>query len=193
MARSEIVIPVNNFSKTHRDSYRMEARKHIQEAIERCRRPEHDLRRELSSMFSRFPMRSSIFDDDFDDFFKDIVPAPSFPSFEKVFKEVKTVIDENNKMLMEVDVSEYEPEEITVKAIEGKLIVHCKKQRPGSTKESRREFSLPEGVDVETITSNLTADGMLKICALLPVPGQTMAFAEPCDQKSEAFLYVDKY
>lgn len=193
MARSEIVIPVNSFGRMPRESFRTEARRHIQEVIERSRRPEYDLRRELSSMFTRFPMRSGIFDDDFDDFFKDIVPAPSFPSFEKVFKEVKTVVDENNKLLMEVDVSEYEPEEITVKAVEGKLMVHCKKQRPGSTKESRREISLPEGVDVESITSNLTADGKLKICALLPVPGQELAFAEPCDQKSEAFLYVDKY
>lgn len=153
-------------------------------------------------MFDRFPMRSRLLYgfDDFDDFFRDIVPAPTFPSFEKAFREVKTTVDEHNKLLMEVDVHEYEPEEITVKAIDGRLLVHCKRQRAGSSKETHREISLPDGVDVESITSNLTADGRLKICALLPgaecsrsQPVQH-ATAEPDgDQKAEAYLYVNDY
>lgn len=197
MARSEIVIPINSLRSAPQESYRTEVKRHVQQVLERSSRPEYDLRRELSAMFNRFPMRSRLMDDDFDDFFRDIVPAPSFPSFEKAFREVKTVVDENNKLLMEVDVHEYEPEEITVKAIEGKLMVHCKRQRPGSSKEARREISLPEGVDVESITSNLTADGKLKIVALLPFPEQgrlPAAEAEPeGDQKAEAFLYVNDY
>ncbi|CAN7937098.1 unnamed protein product [Ixodes hexagonus] len=198
MARSEIVIPIHSLRSVPQESYRTEVKRHVQEVLERASRPNYDLRRELSAMFNQFPMRSSLLeDDDFDDFFRDIVPARSFPSFEKAFKEVKTVVDENNKLLMEVDVHEYEPEEITVKAIEGKLMVHCKKQRPGSCKETRREISLPDGIDVETITSSLTADGNLKITAMLPMPEQDrlqQATAEPeGDQKAEAFLYVGDY
>lgn len=203
MARSEIVIPIHSLQSVPQDSYRTEVRRHVQQALERAAtRPEHDLRRELSAMFDRFPMRSRLLYgfDDFDDFFRDIVPAPTFPSFEKAFREVKTTVDEHNKLLMEVDVHEYEPEEITVKAIDGRLLVHCKRQRAGSSKETHREISLPDGVDVESITSNLTADGKLKICALLPgaecsrsQPVQH-ATAEPDgDQKAEAYLYVNDY
>lgn len=203
MARSEIVIPIHSLRSVPQESYRTEVRRHVQQVLERAAaRPEHDLRRELSTMFNRFPMRSRLLYgfDDFDDFFRDIVPAPTFPSFEKVFREVKTTVDEHNKLLMEVDVHEYEPEEITVKAIDGRLLVHCKRQRAGCTKETHREISLPEGVDVESITSNLTVDGRLKICALLPgaygsqeQPVQH-AMAEPeGDQKAEAYLYVNDY
>ncbi len=53
------------------------------------------------------------------------------------------------------DVSEYAPEEIMVKTVDNKLLVHAKHEEKGQGKsvlrEYNREFLLPQGTDPEAI------------------------------------------
>lgn len=83
----------------------------------------------------------------------------SASSFQKVAREVKAEVDEKNRLLVELDMHEFEPEEITVKAVENQLIVHAKKQTSTCCKEFRREIQLPDGIDLDTVTSNLSPEG----------------------------------
>lgn len=80
-------------------------------------------------------------------------------SFQQVAREVKAEVDEKNRLLVELDMHEFEPEEITVKAVENQLIVHAKKQTSTCCKEFRREIQLPDGIDLDTVTSNLSPEG----------------------------------
>ena len=68
--------------------------------------------------------------------------------------------------------SQYTPEEIMVKTVDNKLLVHAKheQQLEGKTvfREYNREFLLPAGTDPETIRSSLSKDGILTVEAPLP-------------------------
>lgn len=62
--------------------------------------------------------------------------------------------------------NDFEPHELTVKAVDGRLVVHA--ERSDSTADRRncagllyREFDLPGDVEPETITANLTPEGIL--------------------------------
>jgi len=70
------------------------------------------------------------------------------------------------------DVSEYRPEEISVKTVDSKLKVHAKHEEKGEGKsvyrEYNREFLLPKGTDPELIKSTLSKDGILTVEAPLP-------------------------
>ncbi|XP_021944508.1 heat shock protein beta-1 isoform X2 [Folsomia candida] len=70
------------------------------------------------------------------------------------------------------DVSQYAPEEIVLKTIDNKLLVHAKHEEKSETKsvyrEYNREFLLPSGVNPELIRSSLSKDGVLTVEAPLP-------------------------
>ncbi|XP_055297466.1 heat shock protein beta-1 isoform X2 [Sitodiplosis mosellana] len=70
------------------------------------------------------------------------------------------------------DVSQYAPEEIVVKTVDQKLLVHAKHEEKSDTKsvyrEYNREFLLPKGVNPEQIRSSLSKDGVLTVDAPLP-------------------------
>jgi len=70
------------------------------------------------------------------------------------------------------DVSQYEPEEIVLKTVDNKLLVHAKHEEKTETKsvyrEYNREFLLPNGVNPELIRSSLSKDGVLTVEAPLP-------------------------
>jgi len=70
------------------------------------------------------------------------------------------------------DVSQYAPEEIVLKTIDNKLLVHAKHEEKSETKsvyrEYNREFLLPNGVNPELIRSSLSKDGVLTVEAPLP-------------------------
>lgn len=81
--------------------------------------------------------------------------------------------DGDNKVLkLRFDVSQYAPEEIVVKTVDQKLLVHAKHEEKSDTKsvyrEYNREFLLPKGVNPETIRSSLSKDGVLTVDAPLP-------------------------
>jgi len=82
--------------------------------------------------------------------------------------------DGDNKVLkLRFDVSQYAPEEIVVKTVDQKLLVHAKHEEKTDTKsvyrEYNREFLLPKGVNPESIRSSLSKDGVLTVDAPLPV------------------------
>lgn len=79
----------------------------------------------------------------------------------------------NNKMLkLRFDVSQYQPEEIVVKTVDNKLLVHAKHEEKTESKsvyrEYNREFMLPKGTNPESIKSSLSKDGVLTVEAPLP-------------------------
>lgn len=83
----------------------------------------------------------------------------------------------DKKMLkLRFDVSQYTPEEIVVKTVDNKLLVHAKHEEKTESKsvyrEYNREFLLPKGTNPETIKSSLSKDGVLTVEAPLPALGQ---------------------
>lgn len=77
------------------------------------------------------------------------------------------------KMLkLRFDVTAYAPEQIVVKTVDDRLRIHAKREERSENmsmyKEYNREFLLPKGVDVESIRSSLSADGVLTVEAPLP-------------------------
>ncbi|PBC32321.1 heat shock protein beta-1 isoform X2 [Apis laboriosa] len=73
------------------------------------------------------------------------------------------------------DVSQYTPEEIVVKTVDNKLLVHAKHEEKTESKsvyrEYNREFLLPKGTNPESIKSSLSKDGVLTVEAPLPAIG----------------------
>jgi len=88
---------------------------------------------------------------------------------------IKEDEDSGSKELkLRFDVSEYAPEEIMVKTVDNKLLVHAKHEEVGGGKsvyrEYNREFLLPHGTNPELIKSSLSKDGVLTVEAPLPTP-----------------------
>ncbi|XP_017893021.1 heat shock protein beta-1 isoform X1 [Ceratina calcarata] len=82
----------------------------------------------------------------------------------------------DGKMLkLRFDVSQYTPEEIVVKTVDNKLLVHAKHEEKTESKsvyrEYNREFLLPKGTNPESIKSSLSKDGVLTVEAPLPAIG----------------------
>ncbi|XP_069679224.1 protein lethal(2)essential for life isoform X1 [Periplaneta americana] len=79
---------------------------------------------------------------------------------------------ENKMLKLRFDVSQYQPEEIVVKTVDNKLLVHAKHEEKTESKsvyrEYNREFMLPKGTNPESIKSSLSKDGVLTVEAPLP-------------------------
>ncbi|KAF5300057.1 hypothetical protein FQA39_LY11249 [Lamprigera yunnana] len=105
--------------------------------------------------------------------------------------EVRTWLDDLNSPLIQgdgeskclklrFDVSQYAPEEIVVKTVDNKLLVHAKHEEKSDSKsvyrEYNREFLLPKGTNPESIKSSLSKDGVLTVEAPLPAltQGETL-------------------
>ncbi|XP_058127962.1 heat shock protein beta-1 isoform X1 [Anopheles ziemanni] len=89
--------------------------------------------------------------------------------------------DGDNKVLkLRFDVSQYAPEEIVVKTVDNKLLVHATHEEKTDTKsvyrEYNREFLLPKGCNPELIKSSLSKDGVLTVDA--PLPPQALTAGE---------------
>ncbi|XP_046393975.1 alpha-crystallin B chain [Ischnura elegans] len=82
---------------------------------------------------------------------------------------------EGKSLKLRFDVSQYVPEEIVVKTVDNKLLVHAKHEEKTDTKsvyrEYNREFLLPKGTNPESIKSSLSKDGVLTVEAPLPALG----------------------
>ena len=78
---------------------------------------------------------------------------------------------EEKKLKLRFDVAQYTPEEIVVKTVDNKLLVHAKHEEKSETKsvyrEYNREFLLPKGTNPELIRSSLSKVSFL---THLPVP-----------------------
>lgn len=73
------------------------------------------------------------------------------------------------------DVSQYQPEEVTVKTVDNKLLVHAKHEEKTPNRsvyrEYNQEFMLPRGTNPEAISSTLSVDGVLTVESPLPAVG----------------------
>ncbi|KAH3889481.1 alpha-crystallin A chain-like [Dreissena polymorpha] len=86
----------------------------------------------------------------------------------------------NKKLALRFDCSQFKPEEIAVKTMDGRLCVHAKhtEESPGRKvyREFTREYTLPEKVDPLLLSSTLSRDGVLQIEA--PAPHSVSAHKE---------------
>jgi len=85
------------------------------------------------------------------------------------------VKDDSTKMLrLNFDVRQFKPEEITIKTVDQRLMVHAKHEEASDSskvyREYQRMFTLPEGVAPESLKSTLTPEGILTLEAPLPSP-----------------------
>merc|ERR1711881_58129 len=104
--------------------------------------------------FSPFSMRSA-FDDSF---------------FKSMFNEEETKVNEDDaKMEVRIDASEYKPEELKVSVQSGRLLVegkHEEKKQDGSAyvqKSFSRSYTLPKEAQADQMVSNLSSEGVLVI------------------------------
>ncbi|KAK8749422.1 hypothetical protein OTU49_015350, partial [Cherax quadricarinatus] len=76
------------------------------------------------------------------------------------------------QLKLRFDVSQYKPEEIVVKTVDNKLLVHAKHEEKTDSRsvyrEYNREFLLPKGTNPELIKSSLSKDGVLTVESPLP-------------------------
>lgn len=86
--------------------------------------------------------------------------------------------------------TDFEPHELVVKTVDRVLVVHARCSNPyigdQSGKDVYREFDLPHGIEPETITANLTPEGIL----LIEAPTNNWSHASRNSNSShDPFLY----
>merc|ERR1711970_1064655 len=91
--------------------------------------------------------------------------------FQSKDSEVVRVKEDDNKMEVSLDTSQYRPDELSVSVSGGVVSVegkHEEKAEDGSKMVSRqfaRKYTLPNGAKPEDVVSNLSSDGVLVITA----------------------------
>ncbi|VDM48290.1 unnamed protein product [Toxocara canis] len=80
------------------------------------------------------------------------------------------VIDDKEKFAVEVDVTQFRPNELTVNVRDRELVVegHHEERSDGSGKIERhfiRKYTLPEDAQLDTLESHLSDKGVLSVCA----------------------------
>ncbi|GMR60767.1 hypothetical protein PMAYCL1PPCAC_30962 [Pristionchus mayeri] len=98
------------------------------------------------------------------------------PTYDPYLDNLKSPLikDESDgkTLRLRFDVAQYKPEEVTVKTIDNRLLVHAKHEEktPQRTvfREYNQEFLLPRGTNPEQISSTLSTDGVLTVEAPLP-------------------------
>merc|ERR1711931_243952 len=96
--------------------------------------------------------------------------------FQSKDSEVIRVKEDDNKMEVSLDTSQYRPDELSVSVSNGLVTVegkHEEKAEDGSKMVSRqfvRKYTLPRGATPEDVVSNLSSDGVLVITATKDAP-----------------------
>merc|ERR1712024_9804 len=98
-----------------------------------------------------------------------------FPANMELFKtkdsEVIRVKEDERKLEVSLDTSQYRPDELKVSVSDGVLLVegkHEEKAEDGSKMVSRmfsRKYSLPPNAQADQVASNLSSDGVLVVTA----------------------------
>ena len=82
--------------------------------------------------------------------------------------------DGSKQLQLQFNMRCFKPEELTVKTVDNKLQVYAKHEEETDHgvifQEYRREFQLPEGMDLEQMESKLSPDGILTVEGPLPAP-----------------------
>ncbi|UYV69662.1 CRYAB [Cordylochernes scorpioides] len=72
------------------------------------------------------------------------------------------VINTQNKILIQLDISQYQPD---VKLVDESVVIHGKHEEDGwVSREFTRPYMLPTEVEPQALTSKLTANGVLRRC-----------------------------
>ncbi|GFS17958.1 major egg antigen [Elysia marginata] len=124
-------------------------------------------------------------------------PDPSFPVRSSpqmksldlgtpVKNPIITEADGSRKLRLQVDIGEFRPEDVVVKTMDRKLIVHAEHEEKTSGrtlhKEFNKEYDLPESVDPATIQAYISDDRNLTIEApLKPVQRKTYSVTQSQD------------
>jgi crystallin, alpha B len=87
-------------------------------------------------------------------------------------REVEAINEDKNKFQVNIDVQHFAPEEISVKTVDGFLIIEAKHEEKEDdhgfiSRSFTRRYALPEGVDADSVTSKLSSDGVLVVFAPL--------------------------
>lgn len=86
-----------------------------------------------------------------------------------------TIKEDKEKFQVNLDVQHFAPEEISVKAVDGYLVVEAKHEEKQDehgyiSRSFTRRYALPEGIEADSITSKLSSDGVLTVSAPLKAP-----------------------
>merc|ERR1712051_632945 len=134
-----------------------------------------------SNTFSPFIMRSPFDDSFFKSSWDDgwMIPSRSqmlqnpFKGFQSMFNE------EDTKMDVRINTSEYKPEELKVSVQSGRLLVegkHEEKKEDGSAYVQRsfsRSYTLPKEAEADQMVSHLSSEGVLLITTPKSTPAIT--------------------
>ena len=107
----------------------------------------------------------------------------NFDNFDTKTGLSKTMV-ENDTYKIEMDVQNFKPEELVIKTVGNTVQVEAKheeKTSDGASFSSRnfsQSYTLPQGVDPESVSSSLSKDGKLTIEAPLPPKVTRMASNE---------------
>ncbi|BFZ04957.1 hypothetical protein BsWGS_07996 [Bradybaena similaris] len=111
----------------------------------------------ITSSEAIFPIKSS--------------PVKSLDMATPVKNPIITEADGSRKLRLQVDIGEFSPEDVVVKTMDRKLIVHAEHEEKTSGrtlhKEFNKEYDLPESVDPATIQAYIADDKILTIEAPL--------------------------
>lgn len=86
-----------------------------------------------------------------------------------------TIKAEKDKFQVNLDVQHFAPEEISVKTVDGFLVIEAKHEEKQDehgfiSRSFTRRYRLPEGIQEDSVTSKLSSDGVLSITAPLKAP-----------------------
>jgi HSP20 family molecular chaperone IbpA len=87
---------------------------------------------------------------------------------------ITTNADGSRQLKLQFDVRNFKPEELEIKTLDNKLMVHAKHQEESENsqvyREYQRQFLLPEGIELDKMKSVLSPEGVLTVEAPLPTP-----------------------
>ncbi|KAL3842497.1 hypothetical protein ACJMK2_020502 [Sinanodonta woodiana] len=137
--------------------------------------------------FPSFDDQFKKFDMELEKMKKEMFRLDSGDSMLKVDKPFVMDAKGNRKLALRFDVHDYKPEEITIKTVDTKLVVHAKHTEESPGKKVYREFTkqylLPNKIDPLRLSSTLSKDGVLSIEA--PAPAGVEA-------RKEYFIPIEK-
>merc|ERR1712018_71493 len=149
--------------------------------------PKENLGRKMAlkiNTYSQFSMRSPFDDAFFKSSWDDgwMIPSRSqnpFKEFQTMFNEGTKVDEDETKMEVRINASEYKPEELKVSVQSGRLLVegkHEDKREDGSVYVKRsfsRSYILPKEAQADQMVSKLSSEGVLVITTPKSAPAIT--------------------
>lgn len=112
-----------------------------------------------------------------------IVAIPQANNYRRPWKNLQaaardvgsTIKEEKGKFQVNLDVQHFAPEEISVKTVDGYLVIEAKHEEKQDehgyiSRSFSRRYPLPEGIEADVVTSKLSSDGVLSISAPLKAP-----------------------